>query len=91
MVPVTANFHFGLCAHASKGYMQLAPVPLCCMSHTRRSSILGERGYIHVEADNFSVRVVLLSIAIAGGVKQVLNPHHIVKPVQLQRKGLPWV
>ena len=27
-VPVTAKFHFGLCEHPSKGYIQLAPVPL---------------------------------------------------------------
>lgn len=57
--------------------MQLAPVPLkVCISSKLADDVVNN---LHIEAYHISLRIVLVCIAVASGVEQILDPQNIVE------------
>ncbi len=35
---------------------------------------------LHIKPDDFSLRVILVAIALASGIKKILNPEDVIEP-----------
>ena len=61
--------------------MQLAPVPLKARISTKPADDVVN--HLHIEANHISLWFVLVCIAVASGVEQILDPHNIVETYNL--------
>ena len=57
--------------------MQLAPVPLKAFVSTKPANNVVNN--LHIEAYHFSLSIVLVCIAVASGVEQILDPQNVVE------------
>ena len=57
--------------------MQLAPVPLKACVNTKPVDDLANN--LHIEAYYISLWIVLVCIAVASGVEQILDPQNVIE------------
>ena len=57
--------------------MQLAPVPLNASVSTKPADNVVDN--LHIEAYHISLSIVLVCIAVASGVEQILDPQNVVE------------